>query len=53
MRLKFLALVVIIGSFDRRRVPMGLANPSHVSTEVNEFVAKIYPKGESLFLDNQ
>ncbi len=27
----------------------GLANPSHVSTEVNEFVAKIYPKGSHYF----
>ena len=28
---------------------MGLANPSHVSTEVNEFVEKIYPKGSHYF----
>ena len=27
----------------------GLANPSHVSSEVNEFVAKIYPKGSHYF----
>lgn len=28
---------------------IGLANPSPVSTEVNEFVAKIYPKGSHYF----
>jgi len=26
-----------------------LANPSHVSTEVNNFVAKIYPKGSHYY----
>lgn len=28
---------------------IGLANPSHVSTEVNDFVATIYPKGSHYF----
>ena len=28
---------------------LGLANSSHVSTEVNNFVAKIYPKGSHYF----
>jgi hypothetical protein len=28
---------------------ISLAQPSHVSTEVNEFVAKIYPKGSHYF----
>ena len=39
-----LLLVILMGG-----VSTGLANPSHVSTEVNEFVAKIYPKGSHYF----
>ena len=39
-----LLLAILMGG-----VSTGLANPSHVSTEVNEFVAKIYPKGSHYF----
>ena len=47
MRVKIVLILfsaILIGG-----ASIGLANPSHVSTEVNEFVAKIYPKGSHYF----
>ena len=38
------AILILMGG-----ASLALANPSHVSTEVNEFVAKIYPKGSHYF----
>lgn len=47
MRVKMAMILLLTTSMGG--ASLGLANPSPVSTEVNEFVAKIYPKGSHYF----
>ena len=43
------SVVILLSTILMGGASLSLANPTHVTTEINEFVAKIYPKGSHYF----